>query len=323
MGAPPAYGPLKSGYDRFYGIYGGGTDYFDFNKELPGVPPELSGLIDQDRLDRREGYVTEIFGDEALKAIENAPNDRPFFMSLHFTAPHWPWQGPDDKDVKVGGALTHFDGGSIATYAEMVRSMDEQVGRLLDLLERSGLADNTIVAFTSDNGGERFSDTWPLVGAKTELLEGGIRVPLLMRWPARIAAGSKTDQTAISMDALPTFLAAAGAEPGAGFAPDGMNLAPVLLGAPIVDRELFWRYKALEQAAHRSGPWKYLQINGHEYLFNLAQDQRERANLAAREPARFRAMKERFAAWNADMLPYSILNDSYANKNNGAWVDRY
>lgn len=323
MGGPPKFGPLASGYDRFFGIYGGGTDYFNHEKEIPGAPFAQTRLIDQDRAAEREGYVTEIFGDEALKAIETAPRGKPFFMSLHFTAPHSPWQGPGDRG-KPGQATGgfNFDGGSLAIYAEMVRGMDVQVGRLLEFLERRGLADNTMVLFTSDNGGERFSDMWPLVGAKTELLEGGIRVPLLVRWPARIAPGSRTLQTAMSMDMLPTFMAAAGAAPDPGFPTDGMNLLPVLLGGDAVSRDLFWRYKALDQVAHRSGDWKYLQISGREYLFNLAEDVRERANLAQREPARFRALKEAFVRWNADMLPYTVLTDSYANRTNGAWVDR-
>lgn len=321
LGAPPSYGPLASGYDRFFGIYGGGTDYFAHHEEIPGVPMEMSGLIDQDKVDGREGYVTEIFGDEALRAIEAAPDDKPFFMSLHFTAPHWPWQGPEDEDIEVGG-LMHFDGGSIETYGEMVLSMDHQVGRLLDFLDARGLADNTLVVFSSDNGGERFSDTWPLVGAKTELLEGGIRVPLLARWPRRIEAGRVTRQTAMSMDALPTFMAAAGSAPDPAFASDGIDLLPVLMGGATTPRDLFWRYKALDQVAHRSGDWKYLKIEGREFLFNLAEDERERANLALREPERFWAMKESFAAWNADMLPYSVLTESYTNRENGAWVDR-
>jgi len=323
LGSPPKYGPLKSGYDRFFGIYGGGTSYFHHDEKIEGVPEEVSRLIDQDEIVSVDGYVTEIFGDKAVEEIDNAPANKPFFMSLHFTAPHWPWIGPNDRDKRVSNML-NLDGGSIETYGEMVRSMDDQVGRVLDALERKGIADNTIVVFTSDNGGERFSDVWPLVGAKTELLEGGIRVPFVMRWPGKIPAGSVSEQTAMSMDFLPTFVAAAGGSPNRGFAPDGVNLLPVLEGkAPAFSRQLFWRYKALQQVAFRDGDWKYLQINGREYLFNLADDQRERANLISHEPGRLNEMKEQFAKWNADMLPYTVISSSYNNKSNGGWVDRY
>ncbi len=108
----------------------------------------------------------------------------------------------------------------------MIRAMDLQVGRVLETLEAAGIANNTIVIFTSDNGGERFADTWPFTGKKTELLEGGLRIPALVRWPARIPRGVTTQQVAISMDWLPTLLAMAGTRPDSAYAPDGMSLAP-------------------------------------------------------------------------------------------------
>jgi arylsulfatase A-like enzyme len=225
---------------------------------------------------------------------------------LHFTASHWPWEGPEDEHLsRQIGNPQHPDGGNLATYARMVESMDENVGRLMSALERLGIADNTIVVFTSDNGGERFSDTWPFIGAKTELLEGGIRVPLIVRWPAAIAAGTTSPQVMISMDFVPTLLAAAGAGPAllSGF--DGENLLDVLTAkAEPRQRTLFWRYKARNQAAVRDGDWKYLKILDREWLFNLAQDQHERANLSRREPKRFADLKAKYEAWNATMLPY-------------------
>lgn len=324
LGIPPDYGPLRSGYDRFFGIYGGVTDYFLHGEPIKGNPPIKTRLIEQDKIVESDGYITEVFGDRTVAEIRRNGGSRPFFLSLHFTAPHFPWQGPKDREVSEDlSSLLHFDGGSVEVYAEMVKSMDKQVGRLLDALDEIGLSDNTIVVFTSDNGGERFSNTWPLIGAKTELLEGGIRVPLLVRWPSGIPAGLVTSQTSITMDAVPTLLAAAGDPLGGDMVTDGANLLPILLGetGPYA-RELFWRYKGLEQSAFRDGDWKYLSIAGREYLFDLSRDQRERANLRDREPGRFDRMKRRFAEWNAQMLPYSILNRSYVNRENGAWADR-
>jgi arylsulfatase A-like enzyme len=126
--------------------------------------------------------------------------------------------------------IFHYDGGDLATYGRMVESLDASIGRVLHALEQKGLAENTIVIFTSDNGGERFSKTWPLTGQKTELLEGGIRVPAIVRWPAQIKAGQVSEQVAISMDWLPTLLAAAGGAPDPQYPSDGENLLPQLLG---------------------------------------------------------------------------------------------
>ena len=142
-----------------------------------------------------------------------AKEGKPFFLDVHFNAPHWPWEGPADEaeaERLRDKAIRDFDGGTQRTYKAMVERMDFQIGRVLAALDRLGLAENTIVAFTSDNGGERFADTWPFTGRKTELLEGGLRVPMVMRWPAKVAGRQVSDQVAISMDWMPTFLAAAG-----------------------------------------------------------------------------------------------------------------
>jgi len=142
----------------------------------------------------------------------------------------------------------------------MVLEMYRQVGRVLKALDDGASADNTIVVFTSDNGGERFSDTWPFSGKKTELLEGGLRIPALIRWPARIRAGT-TNQVAISMDWAATLLAAAGAEPDPAYPLDGMNLLPaVTQNAAPVPRKLYWRYHYNTQRAMRDGDMKYLRI---------------------------------------------------------------
>ena len=196
----------------------------------------------------------------------------------------------------------------------MVLAMDKGVGAVLAALERTRTARNTIVAFTSDNGGERFSDTWPFIGQKGELLEGGLRVPMFVRWPARIRAAQRSEQVNITMDWMPTLLAAAGTAPRADFPSDGMNLLDVISGnASIQPRQLYWRYKSSTQAAMRDGDWKYLKIAAHEYLFNLAADERERADLARKEAARMASMKDLWAKWNASMLPYPEGSVAYGN----------
>lgn len=303
LGALPTFGPLKSGYDVFFGNYGGAIDYFTHK---PGVGPNVrEDLFEGEVPVHKVGYYTDLLADRAVDYIGQQDAAKPFFLSLHFTAPHWPWEGPGDEAVsREISNIFHYDGGNLATYATMVTALDAAVGRVLKALDERGLAKNTIVVFTSDNGGERFSKTWPFSGQKTELLEGGLRIPAIVRWPARIKPAQTSPQVAISMDWLPTLLAAAGAAPDPGYTPDGDNLLPVILGhnAPY-SRTLFWRYKANTQRAVRSGNWKYLKISGNEFLFDVATDQRERANLALKHPQVFTQLKQQWEAWNDTMLP--------------------
>jgi arylsulfatase A-like enzyme len=226
---------------------------------------------------------------------------------VHFNAPHWPWEAVGDQaeaERLRKASLFHHDGGTQRTYQQMIERMDFQVGRVLAALDAQGLSANTIVIFTSDNGGERFADTWPFTGRKTELLEGGLRVPLVMRWPGRIARGSTTEQVAIHMDWLPTLLAAAGSAPAPDYPSDGIDLLPVMTGkAAPAPRKLFWRYKANHQRAARDGDWKILKINDNAFLFDVAADPMERANLKDRHPDIFARLAAEWNAWNATMLP--------------------
>ena len=140
----------------------------------------------------REGYLTDLLSARAAEFVLRQSADKPFLLSLHYSAPHWPWETRDDRaeSQRIGGNAKHLDGGSIATYQRMIHHMDEGIGQVLAALDTHELADNTLVVFTSDNGGERFSNNWPFVGQKMDLLEGGIRVPLVARWPSKIAAKS-------------------------------------------------------------------------------------------------------------------------------------
>lgn len=303
MGWPPQFGPLNSGYDSFFGIAPGAADHFThtFGKVREKV------LFEGDKRVHREGYLTDLLADRAVTEIrENAKREQPFFLSLHFTAPHWPWQGPGHRGTSaVIERLRHEDGGTLEIYAQMIASLDAAVGKVLRALEAADLADYTIVVFTSDNGGERFSDSWPLRGEKGQLLEGGIRVPLIVRWPAAIAANTRSGQVMTSMDWLPTLAAATGAVTDPGSPADGSNLLDVLTGrAPVRPRKLFWRHRQSAQAAVRDGDLKYLRVGEDEYLYNLRADPRERANLKDRDPANTKRLKAEHAAWNANMLPY-------------------
>ena len=303
LGMLPAFGPAQSGYDRFWGIRSGAIDYYTHLN-----PRNEHDLWDGESTVQQTGYLTDLLGDRAVSEVETYANQqKPFLLSLHFTAPHWPWVAPGDQAESErlrGSRLRHFDGGDQRTYARMVQAMDRQIGRVLQALDATGQADNTIVVFTSDNGGERFSDTWPFTGIKTELLEGGLRVPYLVCWPARIPAGQVSDQIAITMDWFPTLLAAACTAPHPDFPSDGLDLLPAMTEpGRTIPRQLFWRYKTNAQRAMRDGVLKYLKIRDNTYLFDVVADPRERGNLKDRRPDDFARMEAAWHAWNADMLP--------------------
>jgi arylsulfatase A-like enzyme len=303
LGYPPHFGPLRSGYDEFYGPMSGGVDYFS-HVTSNGQHDLWEG--EQEREDI--GYLTDLITERAVRVVDRIADDpRPLLLSLHYTAPHWPWETRDDAHVpaQIGPRLFHLDGGNIHTYRRMIHHMDEGIGRVVEALRRQGRLDNALIVFTSDNGGERFSDNWPLVGGKMDLTEGGIRVPWVAHWPARIAPGRVSTQACLTMDWTATMLEAGGAlaqDPHAADWPlDGVSLLPLLDGGAEFDRPLFWRMNHRGQRAHRDGRWKYLRVDGNDYLFDLSSDERERANLAAREPGRLDAMRAAWEAWNATM----------------------
>jgi len=304
LGPFPDYGPLKSGYDHFWGFRGAALDYFTHKSGNP--QSDTDDLWDGDVKIHQNGYLTDLLAERAIQSIEGYVRARkPFFISLHFNAPHWPWEGPADESVAQKlRSLNSYDSGTLRIYARMVGEMDLQVGRIMKALETAGATSNTIVVFTSDNGGERFSDTWPFTGKKTELLEGGLRIPAIVCWPGHIKPRSTTQQLAMTMDWLPTLLAAAGAEPDPAYPSDGMNLLPALTqNSPPVARRVYWRYRLNAQQALRDGDMKYLKINDNSFLFNVVDNPLERANLKDREPDIYKRLLQDYEEWESTMLP--------------------
>ena len=305
LGYPPSFGPLRSGYEEFFGPMSGGVDYFTHCSS--GGSHDL-WFGEEEK--KEDGYLTDLITQRSVDYVERmagaAKAGTPFFLSMHYTAPHWPWETRDDEALAqdIRDNLFHLHGGNIHSYRRMIHHMDEGIGRVMDTLRRHGLADNTLVVFTSDNGGERFSDSWPLVGGKMDLTEGGIRVPWIAHWPAQIAAGQVSGQHCMSMDWSATLLDAAGVAADPGYPLDGMSLLPVLQQpGRQFHRPLYWRMNHRGQRALRDGDWKYLRVDGNDYLFNIAADERERANLAPREPARLAALREAWDRWNDSMPP--------------------
>ena len=302
LGYPPHFGPLRSGYEEFFGPMSGGVDYF--------THADSSGTHDLWLGEERkveEGYLTDLITGRALDWVQRVSReDKPFFLSVHYTAPHWPWETRDDRELahNLKGSLFHLAGGNIHTYRRMIHHMDEGIGRLVEALRRAGRLDNTLIVFTSDNGGERFSDNWPLVGGKMDLTEGGIRVPYIVQWPAVIRPGGVSAQHCLTMDWSATLLDAAGVAADAQHPLDGVSLLPVLRDASArFPRTMQWRMNHRGQRALRDGDWKYLRVDGNDYLFNIADDERERAHRGGLEPQRLEQLRADWEAWNASMPP--------------------
>ena len=301
LGFRPEWGPNAHGFDEFFGALSGAVDYH-LHKTGAGLPDLYENLKPVER----NGYLTDLLTDRAVSYIRRR-RTAPFYLSLHYTAPHWPWQDREggekitftDKTIEP---VTMGGGGSLKLYAEMMRSLDEGVGRVLNAVKAAGIESRTLVIFTSDNGGERFSYQWPFSGSKGELLEGGIRVPAVVRWPGVVPANKVTNQMAISMDWTATILAAAQTKAAEGYPFDGIDLLPIIKGAsPTQDRTFFWRIYSRD--AVRKGKWKYYRDGARRSLFNLLVDQRERADFSKHNPDVFEKLAAEFSEWNKQMLP--------------------
>ncbi|WP_396431644.1 sulfatase [Limnohabitans sp.] len=301
LGYPPHFSPIKSGYEEFFGPMSGGVDYFTHC-----ASSGAHDLFTNEDETPEDGYLTDLISHKAVDFVQRmapgAKQGTPFFLSLHYTAPHWPWETREDHALaqEVKDNLFHLHGGNIHTYHRMIHHMDEGIGWVVDALKKTGQLDNTLIVFTSDNGGERFSDNWPLVGGKMDLTEGGIRVPWIAHWPAVIAPGGTSAQHCMTMDWSATLVTLAGAQADADHPFDGVSLAPVLRDAKHqFERPLYWRMNHRGQRALRMGEYKYLRVDGHDYLFNISDDERERANLAKHQPEKLQSLRAAWEAWDA------------------------
>jgi arylsulfatase A-like enzyme len=305
LGLLPEYHPLKHGFDEFFGFAGAAADYVS-HLDTEALDHHFYDGADKVRV---EGYLTDLFSARAVNVIEKE-RSQPFFLNLQFNAPHWPWQAPGDAIYPDSMRWTR--GGSPEVFARMVQSLDEGVGRVLDALNRRGLDQNTLVVFTSDNGGERFSHMGPFSNGKMTLYEGGIRVATVARWNGRINPGTSTDQVSITMDWMATLLALAQVQPDPNAPLDGIDLMPALTGAAPLDRDLYWRiFQRRKQKAMRSGNWKYLQTDTGEFLFDLKTDPGESQDRSVQERDRFLALKAKYTTWEGHVLPPIPLDPRY------------
>ncbi|MBI3982929.1 MAG: sulfatase-like hydrolase/transferase [Gemmatimonadetes bacterium] len=296
LGLLPEFHPHRHGFDEFYGFLGAAADYASH------IDTEAleDYFYDGDRPARADGYLTDLFTERAVRFI-GRERTAPFFLNLQYNAPHWPWQAPGDPPYP--DSLRWDKGGSTETFAHMMERLDLGVGKVLDTLRERDLERETLVVFTSDNGGERFSHMRPFSQGKMTLYEGGIRVAAFARWPGVIPAGATSDQVCVTQDWTATLLARAGAQPDPAAPLDGMDLLPALTGAAPTRRDLYWRITQREQhKAMRSGDWKYLATADGEFLFDVAHDPGEATDLKAAHPDVFARLKAGYAEWERGVL---------------------
>lgn len=307
LGYHPPFMPVDQGFGDFRGLASGDGDHHSHI--------DRSGRKDwwhNADLTPEEGYGVDLITKHSVDFIERHRGE-PFFLYVAHLAIHFPWQGPDDRGYRVEGGNYHnltklgvLDSFDVSSQVnKMVEAVDGSVGAILAAVRDQGLDENTLVFFTSDNGGyltyqggyHNISENGPLRGQKTDVYEGGHRVPAIARWPGRVRAGT-TDALAATFDLFPTFweLAATGSE-----APpfDGTSLSPVLFeGRELVPRTLFWRMRS--EAAVRRAQWKLIRMPGKSpELYDLSRDLGESDDLADSQPDVVKDLTEALAAWES------------------------
>jgi arylsulfatase A-like enzyme len=306
LGYKPPLMPTHQGFDEYWGMVTGGGDHH--------THIDRSGNKDwwhNDKIEMEEGYTTTLLTDHSVDFIEKN-KEKPFFLYLAHLAIHFPWQGPDDPGHRVEGKSYHKDKWGIIPDEKnvrphveaMIQSVDKSVKRVIEILEKNGLAKNTLVVFMSDNGGyihyghrfQNISSNGPLRGQKGQVYEGGHRVPCIASWPGKIDAGRTTHETVLTMDFFPTIAKMAGASLPAKQKTDGVDVSPLLFKRQAVeDRGVFWR-KGSAKAA-RKGPWKLVVRGKNTELYNLTDDIGEETNLADTKTQKVKELREALAAW--------------------------
>ena len=297
LGVEPDYHPLRRGFHEFYGFLGHGAhDYFNLNRTEPH-----NSIRRNDEIIDDTGYLTDNLARESVAFIRRHQQE-PFFLYLPFNAVHWPLQAPEE-DVGL------FDTGeeNRDVYLAMLRRMDLAVGRVLDGLKQAGVDENTLIIFFSDNGGARknSADNAPLRDYKQSVYEGGIRVPFVVRWLARLPQGVVSGEPVICLDVMPTICAAVGAKLPDDRVYDGRNLLPLIRGETDqpLHEALFWD-GASTQWGVRAGKWKLLaNRSGEVELYNLEADIGEAHNLVEQHPDVVERLQGAYADWKSRMAP--------------------
>jgi arylsulfatase A-like enzyme len=301
--------PSHFAFDDFRGLLTGDGDHISHVSR--------SGTDDwyhNDEIKKEEGYTTELITKHSINFMREN-KDKPFFLYVSHLAIHFPWQAPGEDAHRVVGKDywsleklgPHPEGAVTPVVQAMVEAVDDSVGEIIAAVRELGIAENTFVIFTSDNGGylnyaDKFdgeiSSNAPYRGQKTQVWEGGHRVPAIAWWPGRILPGTTSRETAMTMDILPTYAELAGQPKPKGI--DGATLTSVLFnGNPLPARSVFWR--AREEWAVRQGPWKLVGSGGQTQLFNLEEDAGETVDRASDEPARAESLRAAYNTWENDV----------------------
>lgn len=315
LGHEPGLVPLDRGFDEFYGFMGALTAYI--NRPRTDVD-NIETAIWRNRVKVSESrYLTDAFCAEARAFIcRQRQASKPFFLYLAFNAVHTPLQATDQYLARVPKTIQN---GRRKTYAAMLIALDDAIGKVLKELDDAGLAENTLVLFSNDNGGpinahgNSGASNFPLRGSKFETFEGGIRVPMLIRWPGTLKESGTYSQAVCSFDLTATILAAAHVDaPGL----DGVDLLPYLTGQKqgVPHEALFWRLRDWNNNhAVLQGDWKYVcsaegacrpgpdQKPGRDMLFNLAEDIGEKNDLSTQHPEKLAELKKLYQAWGESM----------------------
>ena len=302
LGYKAEFSPNAHGFDYFWGFKSGLVDYYQHTDQSGA-----HDLYENDKPTHVDGYMTDLITERSVKFIEDHAS-APFFLEVTYNAAHWPFQVPDKPSVAPGNARfvqpQDVETGTRQDYVAVLERADQGVGKILAALERRGLSRNTLVIYTQDNGGEWLSRNAPFFHRKDTVWEGGVRVPLVARWPGRIPAGKTSPQVGNMFDLLPTLLAATGAPVPAEAKLDGVSLLPVLEGrAPPFERTLFFRnvLPTRAQRAVRKGDWKLLVDGPNVMVFNLREDPGERNDLARARQDLARQLRPLIAEWEKDV----------------------
>ncbi|MCK5730364.1 MAG: sulfatase-like hydrolase/transferase [Draconibacterium sp.] len=303
LGYKPEYNPTLHGFDEFYGYVSGNVDFISHRDGI--------GLYDwwhNRDTSYEKGYVTDLITDHALEfMVKN--KDKPFLVYLPHEAPHFPYQGRNDKADRLPGVKFQAHGSrpdKKQAYKEMVEIMDENIGRVMQKLKDLDLDKKTFVLFCSDNGATNLGNNGILNGFKGSLWEGGHRVPAIAWYPEKINAGTNNSSTILGMDILPTLLSVSGNKIPENL--DGKDFSKVLFyGNQLTERPVFWRYR--NQWVVRKGDWKYLKIKEKEYLFNLKDDIGEQQNLIDNKPALTLELKLLLKEWESEMGKHELITE--------------
>jgi len=312
LGFKAELGPNAHGFDEFFGFLSGAVDFYTHRRG-----DGTHDLFENTKPVEVPDYLTDEITRRAVRFVDSRAAV-PFFLEVAYNAVHWPFQPPDrrpsDPNAVPRPHETHdlrlFQGPDDAVpatrqdYVRMLERADQGIGTILAALDRHGLSRDTLVVFTNDNGGEWLSRNAPLSHRKSTLWEGGIRVPLILRWPGRLPAGRTSEQVAITMDLTASILAATASAVPPSHRLDGIDILPILRGdSPLADRQLFWRIARpdRQQRAVRAGQWKLLVDGGQFLLFDLRADPGEKNDLAARRPELVVKLKGLLQAWERDV----------------------